>query len=150
MFLTRSLAASSSIREDHFRPWPTTAIVAFFLVMVGCAPLISGARSSRADLPCLPPGARAQAFTWPVVDAHPVPVLFETGDVRPGLWVRYQQGRSAVVMVWSATGLLAVDPNPDTDVPGWFDMGLVSEDGKTLRTTPTKRCLWRQYERQPV
>jgi hypothetical protein len=121
-----------------------TVIIAFAIAMVGCVHLPAGSQLTRADLPCLPPGATAHAFAWPVVDARPVPVPFETGDVRPGLWVRYQERESAVVMLWSSTGLFAVDPNPDTDVPAWLDTGLVGEDGKTLKAIPTARCRWRQ------
>jgi hypothetical protein len=151
MVVTRNLGNSPDARGNPFRPGLMTVLIGFATVMVGCAHVDAGSQLTRADLPCLPPGATAHAFTWPVVDARPVPVPFETGDVRPGLWVRYQEGELAVVMLWSSTGLFAVDPNPDTDVPAWLDTGLVGEDGKTLKATPTTRCRWRQRtERQSL
>ena len=119
-------------------------IVTIAALLTGCASAPKASKIDLATAPCLPPGTSAMSFAWPVVDARPFPVPSESGKLEPGLWVRYQEGRSAIVMVWSSTGLLAVDPSPDTQAPAWLDMGLLREDGKTLRLTPRTRCQWRQ------
>jgi hypothetical protein len=130
---------------------PATAVLALTLSMVGCATPLKQAPATTEAAPCLPPGASAQVMSWPVVAARPVRVPYETGDFKPGLWVRYQQGGAAVVMIWSDTGLLAVDPNPDTDVPAWIDTALLADDGKTLKTAPpAERCRWRQAGGRPA
>jgi hypothetical protein len=121
-----------------------TALVGLMLLMVGCAPALR--QPLTADTaPCLPPGATAEIISWPVVAARPVRVPYETGDFKMGLWVRYQQGDVAVVLIWSDTGLFAVDPNPDSDAPAWVDSALLADDGKTLKTAPpAERCRWRK------
>ncbi len=50
---------------------------------------------------------------------------------------------SAMLVVWSRSGLLYVDPSPDSDAPAWVNRQLVTPEG-FLRSNPAGGCEWRR------
>jgi hypothetical protein len=107
-----------------------------------------GARASQSsDLaeapPCLPPGVRAEFFTWPVQAFRALALKRDDDTIVAGAWVLYGKGDHRVVALWGGDELIAVDPDPHANAPVWIDTGRINDDLGTLRAE-ARACRWRR------
>jgi hypothetical protein len=126
------------------------------LLSAGCASLNPSARVASAPgpdgvstspigaAPCLPPGVTEAFFSWPVRAFRPILIQRADDTVVRAAWVLYSKGEAEVAALWGGEELIAVDPNPRSTQPVWFDQGLVEDNGQTMRTDRSRRCTWRQ------
>jgi hypothetical protein len=116
-------------------------LMACFTLGAGCASApIATTMQTRL---CLPPKVSSALFTWPVVSAHPAGLQTEEGNPAPAIVVRFEREGSATLVVWSRSGLLYVDPSPDSDAPAWVNRQLLTPQG-FLRSHPAGGCEWRR------
>ena len=107
-----------------------------------------GARAAQSsDLaeapPCLPPGVRAEFFTWPVQAFRALALKRDDDTIVAGAWVIYGKGDHRVVALWGGDDLIAVDPDPQPNAPVWIDTGRINDDLGTLRAE-ARACRWRR------
>lgn len=99
---------------------------------------------ARAEAPpCLPPGVRAEFFTWPVQAFRALALKRDDDTIVAGAWVLYGKGDHRVVALWGGDELIAVDPDPLADAPVWIDTGRINDERGTLRAE-ARACRWRR------
>jgi hypothetical protein len=109
--------------------------------------VMDGGSSQSSDLaeapPCLPPGVRAEFFTWPVQAFRALALKRDDDTIVAGAWVLYGKGGHRVVALWGGDDLSAVDPDPLANAPVWIDTGRINDDLGTLRAE-ARACRWRR------
>ena len=130
------------------RALPSGAAVVALLLIAGCAGTMTESQALRGLGPCLPPEMSPQFFFWPVAALRSITLPTEDGEAEQASWVLYRRGRNAVAVVWLHSDLVSVDPSPETEVPEWIDLSLVTPvDGQlVLRRTAETPCQWKRWE----
>lgn len=105
--------------------------------LAGCA--------TAAMVLCLPPQASPSIFSSPVEGAAPVAIHTDQGTLGPGLYVRYKTRQGPVSVLWTTTGLVSLDLDPDGQQAAWRDAALIDDQG-LLRSNPGSQCDWRPWQ----